>query len=347
MPAATERSTPRSTPSGRTTHVRWLAVLVSVLVLVILASLAFGVRDVPLSDVLQAIIHRSPSNNDQGVILDQRLPRTVIGILGGAALAVAGALLQGLTRNPIADPGLLGINAGASLGAITAIGVFGLSSPSSYGWFAFAGAAVAASLVYGLAAVGFEAGTPVKLVLIGAALTATTNAVINLVLITNPQVLQEFRFWEVGSLLNPDGRILVVAGPSVAVGLVLALLSARFLNATALGDDVARALGQSPWRGRTLVLVAVVLLSGAATALVGPILFVGLMVPHAVRLLVGGDYRWVLRYSLIGGPLLLLSADIVGRFLLPSGELEAGLVVAVIGAPVLIALIRRQRAVAM
>lgn len=346
--SATLEHPPTAPVRARTPRRGWgLAVLLGLLVLAIFASLAFGVRDIALGEVVRALVDRDLADADQSVVVEQRLPRTVLGLLGGAALAVAGALLQGLTRNPIADSGLLGINSGAALGAIAAIGWLGHTSPSSYGWFAFLGAGIAAVAVYGVAALGWEGPTPLKLALVGAAFTATTASLVNLVLLTNPLVLQEFRFWQVGSLLNPDAGILAVGAPCIGVGLVLALLSARFLNATALGDDVARALGQSLGRGRATVLTAVVLLSGAATALVGPILFVGLMVPHAVRLVVGGDYRWVIPYSLVAGPTLVLAADVVGRFVLPSGELEAGLVVALLGAPVLIVLVRRRRAVAM
>ncbi|WP_460801374.1 FecCD family ABC transporter permease, partial [Nocardioides pacificus] len=318
-----------------------------VLVAVCLASLAWGTRDVAPGTVLDAVLRPDLTINDHRVVRELRLPRTLVGLLGGIALGLAGALMQGLTRNPIADPGLLGINSGASLAVIVAISVFGITGAAGFIWFAFAGAAIAALVVYGVATMGWEGPTPVKLALVGAAFTATTTSLITMVLLTDRSVLEQYRFWQVGSLVNrPLGTVAVIA-PFLLAGVVLALASARFLNAMSLGEDLARGLGQHVVRGRSIVLLAVVLLCGGATALVGPIAFVGLMVPHVARFVVGPDYRWILPWSMLLGPVLLLTADIVGRLVLPHSELEAGLVVAVLGAPVLIALVRRSKGVAM
>ncbi|GAB3788514.1 iron chelate uptake ABC transporter family permease subunit [Nocardioides pacificus] len=317
------------------------------LVAVCLASLAWGTRDVAPGTVLDAVLRPDLTINDHRVVRELRLPRTLVGLLGGIALGLAGALMQGLTRNPIADPGLLGINSGASLAVIVAISVFGITGAAGFIWFAFAGAAIAALVVYGVATMGWEGPTPVKLALVGAAFTATTTSLITMVLLTDRSVLEQYRFWQVGSLVNrPLGTVAVIA-PFLLAGVVLALASARFLNAMSLGEDLARGLGQHVVRGRSIVLLAVVLLCGGATALVGPIAFVGLMVPHVARFVVGPDYRWILPWSMLLGPVLLLTADIVGRLVLPHSELEAGLVVAVLGAPVLIALVRRSKGVAM
>jgi iron complex transport system permease protein len=320
--------------------------LIGVLVLTCLASLALGARDVPLGQVLDAVFWPDMSDNDHRAVINERLPRTVLGLIGGAALGLAGVLLQGVTRNPIADPGLLGINAGASLAVVTAISYLGVSGPNQFVWFAFLGAALAALLVYGAASVGRDGATPVRLALVGAALTATATSLITLVLLTDRTALGQYRFWSVGSLVNRDIELAAAIGPFVAVGAVLALASARFLDAMALGEDLAKGLGASVARGRLTVLAAVVLLCGGATAMVGPIAFLGLMVPHLARRLVGQDHRWVLPYAAALGSVLLLVADVIGRLVVQE-ELEAGLVVALIGAPVLIAIVRGSKAVSM
>jgi iron-siderophore transport system permease protein len=320
--------------------------LTGVLVVTCMASLALGARDVPIGQVLDAIFWPDLTDNDHRAVVNERLPRTVLGLLGGAALGLAGVLLQGLTRNPIADPGLLGINAGASLAVVAGIAYLGISGPDQYVWFAFVGAAVAALLVYGVSSVGRDGATPVRLALVGAALTATATSLITMVLLTDRTALGLYRFWSVGSLVNRDVELAATIGPFVAVGAVLALASARFLDAMTLGEDLARGLGASVTRGRLVVLAAVVLLCGGATAMVGPIAFVGLMVPHVARRLVGQDHRWVLPYAAVVGAVLLVAADVIGR-LLVEDELEAGLVVAVIGAPVLIAIVRGSKAVSM
>ncbi|WP_316932261.1 iron ABC transporter permease [Nocardioides marmotae] len=323
-----------------------VVVLVLVLLAVALASLMWGARDVAPGVVWDALVAPVAGNNDHLVVRDLRVPRTLIGLVGGAALGAAGALMQGVTRNPIADPGLLGINSGASLAVIVAIAGLGVTSTSGYLWFAFAGAAVAAVVVYGAASLGWEGVTPVKLALVGAAFTATCTSVITVALLTDTRTLGEFRFWQVGSLANRPLDVLVTVLPFVLVGLALALAAGRVLNALALGDDVARGLGQDVVRGRLLVVAAVVLLCGSAVSLAGPIAFVGLVVPHVARAVVGPDYRWIVALSMLIGPVLLLAADIAGRLVVRPSELEAGLVVAVLGAPVLIALVRRSRAVA-
>ena len=337
------------TPAGRAARVRPLGLLVLTVLLaaVTLASLAWGARDIPWSVVLDAVTGRTPGDTDHSVVLDQRLPRTAVGLLGGAALGVAGALMQGITRNPIADPGLLGVNAGSSLAVVSAIALLGVTDPAGFLWFAFLGAAFAAVVVYGVASVGWGGVTPVKLALVGAAFGAVATSLVTLVLLTDVRVLEQYRFWSVGSLVNRPWSTIFAVAPFVLAGLVLSVATGRFLNAMALGDDLARGLGQNVRLGRLVVVLAVVLLCGSATSLVGPIAFVGLMVPHTARLLAGPDYQWVLPYSALLGPVVLLTADVVGRLVARPSEIEAGLVVALVGAPVLIALVRRSKSVSM
>lgn len=324
-----------------------LPVLLGLLVVVCFASLAWGVREVPLHTVWQALWDPVAGDNDMSVVRDQRVPRTLLGLLAGAALGLAGALLQGLTRNPIADPGLLGVNSGASLAVVFAIAVLGLGDLHQFVWFAYLGAGVATVVVYGAASLGWEGPTPVRLALLGAAVTASTTALIMLVLTTDRSVLEDYRFWSVGSLVNRDPALALTVAPGLLLGAVLALVSGRFLNAMALGEDVARGLGQHVGRGQARVVLAAVLLAGSAVALVGPIAFVGLVVPHAARALVGPDYRRILPVAALLGPLLLLTADVAGRLVVRPSELEAGLMVAAVGAPALVWLVRRSREVSM
>ena len=323
-----------------------LLALLLLLLLAVVASLALGARDIALGQVWAALVDPVAGDNDHLVVRDLRVPRTLVGLVGGAALGVAGALMQGVTRNPIADPGLLGINSGASLAVLGAISLLGVTSVSGYLWFAFAGAALAAVVVYGAASLGLEGVTPVKLALVGAAVTATSTSVITVVLLADTQALDDYRFWQVGSLANRPLDVLTAVAPFVVVGLVLALAAGRVLDALALGDDVARGLGQDVVRGRLLVVLAVVLLCGSAVSMVGPIAFVGLAVPHLARAVVGLDHRRIVAVSALLGPVLLLGADVVGRLVVRPGELEAGLVVALVGAPVLLLVVRRSQAVA-
>lgn len=318
-----------------------LVVAVVVLAVAVLASLALGARDIAPGDVLAALTHPVPGDPDHDVVLDQRIPRTLTGLAAGAALGLAGAIMQGITRNPIADPGLLGVNAGASLFVVLAITALGITSPAGYVWFAFAGAAAAAAVVYGVGAIGREGATPVKLALAGTALTAGLTSIITLLLLTDSDTLNSYRRWSVGSIAGRGTDMLVALLPFLVVGAVLALATGRTLNLLAMGDDLARGLGQNLRVVRAVAAAAIVLLAGSATALAGPIVFVGLVVPHLARPWTGPDYRWILPYSMVLGPVVLLAADVVGRLVVRPGELEAGIVVAVVGAPALIAVVRR------
>ena len=331
----------RRPESLRSRRLIGLAAAAALLLVMVVLSLVLGARDVVIAEVWNALFSPDADNTDQLVVRDLRVPRTVIGIVVGLSLALAGTIMQGITRNPLADPGLLGVNAGASVFVVLAISLLGVSSPAGYVWFAFAGAAAAASVVYGIGAIGREGATPVKLVLAGTAVTAGLTSIITLVLITDSDTLNSYRFWSVGSLASRDFEPVLAVLPFIVVGVIVAFTVGRMLNLLSLGDDLARGLGQNLTITRVLAAVAVVLLCGSATALAGPMVFVGLVVPHVVRPFTGPDYRWILAYSAVLGPVLLLAADIIGRLIVRPAELEAGIIIAVIGAPIMIALVRR------
>ena len=325
---------------GRATRSAGLGLSVAILALAALLSLAVGARSIPLADVIDALLHGGDSQ-DAAIVNSIRVPRTLLGIVVGAALGLAGALMQALTRNPLADPGLLGVNAGASAAVVIALSL-GVAGAGGSVWFALVGAALASIAVYGIGSAGRGGATPVRLALAGTALTAALTALIYGVAITDARLLQQFNFWSVGGLGGRGRTQLDAILPFVLVGGVLALALARSLNTLALGDDSARALGTLVGRTRIGGAIAVTLLCGAATAAAGPMYFLGLVVPHAGRVVCGPDERWVLAYSAVLGAALLLTADVIGRVLVRPSELQAGVMVAVIGAPVFIALVRRK-----
>ncbi|MCS0606446.1 iron chelate uptake ABC transporter family permease subunit [Streptomyces sp. LP11] len=326
-------------PGRRAVRALGLLLSVAVLALVALASIAIGAKPLPLDQVWHGLFHDTGTYGD--VVVDERLSRTALGLLAGAALGLAGAVLQALTRNPLADPGLLGINAGASAAVVTAITYFGVTSLTGYVWFAFLGAAAVGALVWFLG--GSRGATPVRLALAGTAISAALYGYLQAVMITDDAALGRMRFWTVGSLASATGSTLTQVLPFLAVGTLLALGLARPLNAVEMGDDTARALGANLHRTRALAMLAAVLLCGAATAACGPIMFVGLMVPHVVRSFTGPDLRWILPYATVLSPVLLLGADVVGRIVARPAELQVGIVTAVIGGPVFIFLVRRRR----
>lgn len=320
---------------------------VALLLVAVLASLMIGARAVPPGVVLDALVRPDMSLADHSVIVTQRVPRTVIGIVAGAALALAGTLMQGLTRNPLADPGLLGVNAGASVAVLSAITLWGITAPSGFVWFAYAGAAVAAVVVAVIGTRGPDGSSPAKLALTGAAVTAGLTAVTTLILTTSITAFDVFRYWQVGGLTARGLDTVGVVILPVMVGAVIALVSARGLDLMALGDATAKGLGHSVARTRAAGIVATVLLCGGATAIAGPIVFLGLLVPHALRAVVGSDYRWLLATAVPAGAVVLLAADVLGRVIALPGEVQAGLVVAFVGAPVLISLVLRRGRVAL
>lgn len=305
------------------------------LLAVVAASLALGVRSIDPGVVWQALVAPDGADADHNVVWQLRVPRTVIGLLAGVGLGLAGTLIQGVTRNPIADPGLLGLNSGASLAVVLCIALLGVDTPLGYIWFAFGGAAAAAAIVFSIGR-----SQPVRLALVGAAVTAFISPLIALVLLRDTETFNQYRFWAVGSLTGRGLDVAAVLWPFILVAAVMAFVLANRLNLLALGDDVANSLGQRVGTTRAAAGIALVLLCGTATALAGPIALVGLVVPHAARRLVGSDYRWIMPAALLLGPVMLLAADVIGRLIVPNSELEAGVVAAFLGAPVLIAIAR-------
>ncbi|MBY8864532.1 MULTISPECIES: FecCD family ABC transporter permease [Streptomyces] len=334
-----ERAAAAAPPSRRGTRAAGLVLSAAVLVLVALVSIAVGAKELSLAQVWHGLFQDSGTYAD--VVVGERLSRTVLGLLAGAALGLSGAVLQALTRNPLADPGVLGINAGASAAVVTAITYFGVTSLSGYVWFAFLGAAAVGALVWFLG--GSRGATPVRLALAGAAIGAALYGYLQAVMIMDDAALGRMRFWTVGSLASATNATIVQVLPFLLAGTLLALLLARPLNALAMGDDTARALGANLNRTRALAMLAATVLCGAATAACGPIVFVGLMVPHVVRSFTGPDLRWVLPYATVLSPVLLLGADVIGRIVARPAEVQVGVVTAIIGGPVFILLVRRRR----
>ena len=299
-------------------------------------SIGFGARFLSPGEVWAGLW--DPASEFYRIVHEMRLPRTLLGLMVGMALGLAGAVMQALTRNPLADPGLLGINAGASAAVATAAVLFGVSTFFGYVWFALAGAAVVTAMVYAVG--GGRSATPARLALAGAALNATLYSYVNAALLSDTGAIDKLKFWTAGSLASADFATVERLLPFFAAGLVVALLAARPLNALSLGDDAARALGARPGVIRAAVMLAVTLLCGSATAACGPIVFIGLLIPHMVRPLTGPDLRWMLPYTAVLSPVLLLGSDVLGRILGSPGELQVGTVTAVLGGPLFLYLVR-------
>lgn len=320
-------------------------VAAAALVVVVGLSLAVGTRAIDPGTVWDSLWSFDPANPDHLIVRELRMSRTVIGVLAGAALAVAGALMQALTRNPFADPGLLGINAGAALAVVIGIATGAVTSFSGQVWLAFLGAAVAAIAVYAIGARGTSTGAPVRLALAGVAITALLTSVTYGILTVSQSTLNEYRFWVVGSLSGRQGNDITGLATVVAIGLVIGFLAARALQAISLGDDAAAALGVRIGLTRFVVIAVVTLLAGAATAAAGPIVFVGLAVPHVVRALVGASLPWMLVVSAMGGAVLLLACDIIGRVIAQPSEIAVGITTAAVGGLIFALLARRMRVV--
>jgi iron complex transport system permease protein len=308
----------------------------------VLLSVAVGSKDIPLPVVVDALLHDT-GRGDAYVIWELRVPRTAVAVSVGLALGGAGALIQALTRNPLADPGILGVNAGAAFAVAIGIAVFGASSISGYVWFAFAGALVVTVVVYGIGSAGRGSADPARLTLAGVAVGAVLSGLVTAIVLSDPDAFDRMRNWYAGSVVGRGWEVLGPVLPYLAIGAVLAIAAVGALNAVALGDDAARALGVDVNRTRVIVIAAVTLLAGSATAIAGPIVFVGFVTPHVARWIVGPDQRWILAHTLVLGPALVLAADIIGRIVVRPGELPVGIVTAFVGAPILIVLVRRQR----
>ncbi|MEU4700196.1 FecCD family ABC transporter permease [Nonomuraea dietziae] len=320
------------------------ALLVIVLITVVM-SITIGSKSVPLTDAWHALTSPTGTENDI-VIRSLRVPRTVLGVLAGIALGVAGALMQGHTRNPLADPGLLGVTQGAAFAMVAGIIFLGMTSLYAYIWFGMAGALIASVGVFALGMVGGRGGpTPVTLALAGTAVSAFLYALTSALVLIDEQAMDVFRFWQSGSIAARGEEVVWQVVPFIVAGLLLALINAPGLNALSLGEDVARSLGQNIALTRGIGIAAVTLLSGASVAACGSLSFIGLIVPHLVRPLSGTDHRWLLPYSGLVGAALLLFADVIGRVVAPPGELEVGIVLALMGAPFFVALVRRRKPV--
>ncbi|XQY91860.1 FecCD family ABC transporter permease [Metabacillus sp. HB246100] len=301
----------------------------------VLASLAFGSRTVGWKELMDGLFH--PDVQSHGaLVVRQRIARTVFSIMCGAALGVSGALMQSVTRNPIADPSILGVNTGAALFVVCGISFFNISSASQFIWFALAGAIITAIFVFGIGSMGSGGATPLKLVLAGAATSAALTSLVIAVMIPRSNVMDQFRFWQVGSVGSGNWNSISTFLPFLLIGLVIALFTAPALNALALGDEVATGLGVRTGTLRLIAAFGGVLLCGATTALAGPIGFIGLLAPHLIRLVIGPDIRYMVPMSALSGAVILTISDICGRLLGSPGELEVGVVTAFIGAPILI-----------
>jgi iron complex transport system permease protein len=319
-----------------------LTIAVAVVVGLALLSLAVGSRSLPLEEVLRALTTADGSETAV-IVRELRAPRALLAVVVGAALGVAGAQLQGLTRNPLADPGLLGVSAGAALAVVSTGTVLGVGGATGQAWAALAGALAATAVVYLLASSGRGDASPLPLLLAGVALTALLSALTTVLVLLDAETLDEYRFWAVGSLAGRDVGLLGSALPFLAAGAVLAIVTARTLDLLALGEDLARGLGTRVAWGRGGIVLSATLLTAASVAIAGPLAFVGLVVPHLARAFVGPAHRWLLPLSALSGAALLLGADVVGRVVARPAELQVGIVTAVIGAPFLVALVRHRR----
>ncbi|WP_206795991.1 iron ABC transporter permease [Amycolatopsis sp. MtRt-6] len=329
-----------STVEVRVSKATVLAALVAALALVCVASVAIGAHAIPLGVVWDALT-RPTGAPDHLIVRSLRIPRTLLGVLIGLALGAAGALMQGHTRNPLADPGLLGVTQGAAFAVVFAVVVLGVHGLPAFIWFGFAGALLASVVVFLLGAVGGRGATPVTLALAGAAVSALLNGVISAIVLGDERGMETYRFWRVGSIAGRDYAVAGQITPFLVAGLLLAALNTPGLNTLSLGEDVAVTLGQNVRRTRILGIVAITVLTGSAVAACGPIAFLGLIVPHLARALSGPDYRWLVPFSALLGALLLLAADLLGR-VLASDSFEVGIMLALLGAPTFIQLVRRK-----
>ncbi|MCD5418816.1 iron ABC transporter permease [Rhodococcus pyridinivorans] len=335
MPSASEKG---SSAIGNSV---WLLVLLGVLVLLAIASITIGSRNVDWADIVAAL-GGATDNIGQGAIA-KRIPRTLLAMLVGAALGLAGAVMQGVTRNPLADPGILGVNMGASLAVVIGMAWFGLWTQTSMIWVAIIGAAAAAVFVYTIGSLGRGGATPLKLALAGAATSAALASFVTAVILPRGDIAGSVRSWQIGGVGGANFDAISQALPFFVVGFAICLLSARSLNSLALGDDMAAGLGERVALARGVASFGAVLLCGAATAIAGPIAFVGLVVPHLCRLLIGIDNRWLLPFSALVGAGLLTAADVVGRIVARPAEIDVGIITALIGAPFFVYIVRRQK----
>ncbi|WP_163191631.1 FecCD family ABC transporter permease [Clostridium thermarum] len=318
--------------------------LVSIVILglCVFVSLAWGSKSVPFSQVINAL----QNNNDTSfsvLVVRERIPRTVFSIMAGASLGISGALMQSITRNPIADPSILGVNTGASLFVVIGIAFFNINSANHYIWLALLGAGVTAVFVYVIASLGNGSMTPIKLALSGAATSAVLSSFVSAVILPRSQVMDAFRFWQVGSVSGATWDSITLILPFVIIGVIISLASIPALNVLALGDEVATGLGAKTGVIRLVCAIAGVMLSGATTAIAGPIGFIGLMIPHSIRLIFGSNLKGIVPLSAIGGAALLIISDVLGRVIGSPGEIQVGIITAFLGAPILVIIARKAK----
>ncbi|WP_454747731.1 FecCD family ABC transporter permease [Ciceribacter selenitireducens] len=330
---------PVGTNRGR---ILWMVAMMAAVVLLCLISLAVGARDVPLADVVAALRGHVDSIGQAAVAT--RVPRTLLALSAGAALGLAGAVMQGVTRNPLADPGILGVNMGASLAVVIGVAWFNLASAQAYIWAAILGAGGSAAFVYTVGSLGRGGATPLKLALAGAATSIAFASLVIAVVLPRNDIAGGIRAWQIGGVGGATLDRLAHVTPFLLLGLAISLSSARKLNALALGDELAAGLGERVALARGVSALGAILLCGGTTAVCGPIGFVGLVVPHVCRLLTGVDHRWLLPLSAMAGAGLLLAADVLGRIVARPAELDVGIVTALVGAPFFIWLVRQKRA---
>ena len=321
----------------------FLIIEVMLVLLGILCSIAYGSNSIPIKDVLTYLFN-SGSDSFEAAVVYARIPRTVFGILAGSALGVSGALMQAITRNPVADPSILGVNTGASLMVVIGIAHLNISSGIKLIGLSFFGAILTALFVYGIASFGFGGASSLKLVLSGAAVSTALASLVNTIMLPDSQVMKEFRFWQVGSIGGATWDDIRLVFPFVAIGIILSLACASPLNAMALGDEMAVSLGVKVGMVRAFAAFAGVMLCAGITAIAGPVGFVGLMLPHLIRQILDNDMRIILPFSAIGGAGLLVISDVIGRILGRPGELEVGIITAILGAPVFIWIVWKTKA---
>jgi iron complex transport system permease protein len=342
-PAATAGPIPRiSNTHARSLLPLGLVGLIGILMMVGLLSLRVGSLGITTADAWNALFHYNPDNYAELVVRTLRLPRTCYAIVLGAGLGLSGTIAQAITRNPLADPSILGVSSGATLAVVIVVYFFGLTAPYQYVWFAFAGALLASLLVFTMSSAGRGGATPAKVALAGIVISAMLSSWTSALLLLDRETMDVVRFWMAGSVAGRDLETLYWLAPFIIGGSVVGLFLGHQLNVLSLGDETARALGMKTGTLRLVALVLVVVITGASVAAAGPIAFVGLATPHLVRSVIGPDYRWVLPYSMVVGAILLTSADVIGRVVARPAEVQVGIVTAIVGAPVLIALARRR-----
>mgnify|MGYP000704878905 FL=1 len=327
---------------GKKKFVFSIILCLALLSIMAIFSISLGAKSIAFSKVIDVLLGNDPDSLEATIIL-QRIPRTVFGILAGGALGISGALMQSITRNPIADPSILGVNTGASLFVVAGIAFFNITVAYQYIWLAIIGAGVTAVFVYSVASMGKDGATPLKLALSGSAVSIVLGSLVSTIMLPNNRVMEAFRFWQVGSIGSATWESIMLISPFLIVGFIISMFISGYLNNLALGDEAATALGTNVVMTRTIGALSSVLLCGATTALAGPIGFVGLIIPHIIRLIFGSEMSKMLPLSFLGSAILMLVSDIIGRIISLPGETEVGIVTAVIGAPVFILAIRKGR----